>query len=168
LKKILKKISETAIKQAEFTFTNEQIESAWLGNLPASSDEIKRLEERLDIVLPKDYKLFLSITNGFSTPNENIEPSFEPTDSVGFLKDIDPHLIEIWISNDELLDVAIKLARSIVVGGRNEEQYFLLVPPLSENGDWEYWKFASWIPGADPYEGMENYFINALDFLKSA
>jgi len=168
LKKILKKISETAIKQGEFTFTAEQLASKWLGNEPASAAEIKELEERLQITLPKDYKDFLSITNGFTTPNENIEPSFESVVNVGFLKDIDPDIIEIWINNDELLDVAVKLARSIVVGGRNEEQYFLLVPPLIENGPWEYWKFASWIPGEDPYEGMENYFINALDFLKSA
>lgn len=168
MKKILKKISETAIRQGEFTFTNEQVESKWLGNAGASVEEIKKLEEKLQIILPKDYKDFLLISNGFTTPNENIEPSFEPVSNVGFLKDIDPELIETWISNDELLDVAVKLARSIVVGGINEEQYFLLVPPLLENGQWEYWKFASWIPGEDPYEGMENYFINALDFLKSA
>ena len=168
MKKILKKISEIAIKQGEFTFTDEQKGSKWLGNKPASTAEIKELEERLQITLPKDYKDFLTIANGFATPNENIEPSFESTVNVGFLKDIDPEIIEIWINNDELLDVAIKLARSIVVGGRNEEQYFLLVPPLLESGEWEYWKFASWIPGEDPYEGMENYFINALDFLKSA
>jgi len=167
LKKTLKKISETAIKQGEFTFTGEQVESKWLGNKPASADEIKQLEERLQVALPKDYKDFLSITNGFTTPNENIEPSFESTTNVGFLKDIDPEIIEIWINNDELLDVAIKLARSIVVGGINQEQYFLLVPPLL-GSEWEYWKFASWIPGEDPYEGMENYFINALDFLKSS
>ncbi|KQR69649.1 SMI1/KNR4 family protein [Pedobacter sp. Leaf176] len=168
MKKILKKISEIAIKQGEFTFTDEQMKSKWLGNEPASAAEIKQLEERLQITLPKDYKDFLTITNGFATPNENIEPSFESTEYVGFLKDIDPEVIEIWINNDELLDVAVKLARSIVVGGRNEEQYFLLVPPLLDGGKWEYWKFASWIPGEDPYEGMENYFINALDFLKSA
>ncbi len=167
MKKILKKISETAIRQGGFTFTDEQIESKWLGNAPASSTEIKQLEVRLQMALPKDYKAFLLITNGFATPNENIEPSFEKVDKVGFLKDIDPKLIEIWISDDEQFDVAIKLARSILVGGINEEQYFLLVPPLFENETWEYWKFASWIPGEDPYEGMENYFINALDFLKS-
>ncbi|WP_227256270.1 hypothetical protein [Pedobacter sp. MR2016-19] len=67
-----------------------------------------------------------------------------------------------------MLEVAIKLARSIIVGGLDEEQYFLLIPPVIENADWEYGKFASWIPGEDPYQGLENYFINVLDFLKSA
>lgn len=168
MKKILKKISETAIRQGEFTFTVEQVEYKWLGNEPASVEEIKQLEARLQIALPKDYKEFLAIANGFTTPNENIEPSFEKVEDVGFLKDIDPKIIEAWISKDEQFDVAIKLARSIIVGGINQEQYFLLVPPLLETEKWAYWKFATWIPGEDPYEGMENYFINALDFLKSA
>ncbi|WP_316830665.1 SMI1/KNR4 family protein [Pedobacter aquatilis] len=168
MKKTLKKISETAIRQGEFIFTDEQVTSGWLGNQAASLTEIKQLEAQLQIILPKDYKEFLLITNGFTSPNENTEPSFESVTNVGYLKDIDPELIEIWINNDELLDVAIKLSRSIVIGGRNEEQYFLLIPPLSENEEWEYWKFASWIPGEDPYKGLENYFINALDFLKSA
>jgi hypothetical protein len=168
LKKVLKKISEIAIRQGEFAYTDEQIANKWLGNAPASSNDIEALEEKLQISLPADYKEFLLVADGFTTPNENVEPSFEKVNNVGFLKDVDPELIEAWISNDELLDVGIKLARSIVVGGINEEQYFLLVPPLYGYEDWEYWKFASWIPGADPYEGLENYFINALDFLKSA
>ena len=88
--------------------------------------------------------------------------------NVAFLKDVDQQLIEVWTENDELLEVAIKLARSIVIGGLTEEQYFLLIPPVIENTNWEYWKFASWIPGEDHYQGLENYFINVLDFLKSA
>jgi hypothetical protein len=168
LKKILKKISETAIKQGEFTFTAEQTAARWLGNQPALAAEISETEDKLGITFPADYKEFLLITNGFTTPNENVDPSFSKLSEVAFLKDIDPQLIEIWTEHIELLDVGIKLARSIVVGGLTEEQYFLLVPPVIENADWEYWKFASWIPGEDPYQGLENYFINVLDFLKSA
>jgi hypothetical protein len=168
VKKVLKKISETAIKQGEFTFSTAQTEAKWLGYQPASEAEIKEAEDRLGITFPADYKDFLLITNGFTTPNENVDPSFSKLSEVAFLKDVDPQLIEIWTEHVELLDVAIKLARSIVIGGLTEEQYFLLVPPVIENADWEYWKFASWIPGEDPYEGLENYFINVLDFLKSA
>jgi len=119
-------------------------------------------------MLPTDYKEFLLITNGFTTPNENVDPSFSKISDVAFLKDVDPQLIEIWSEQIELLDIGIKLARSIVIGGLTEEQYFLLIPPVIENTDWEYWKFASWILGEYPYEGLENYFINVLDFLKSA
>jgi cell wall assembly regulator SMI1 len=168
LKKVLKKISEAAIKQGMFTFAEEQIEAKLLGSEPVSEAEINEAEASLGIEFPTDYKDFLLITNGFTTPNENVDPSFSKLSEVAFLKDVDPQLIEIWTEDIELLDVAIKLARSIIVGGRDEEQYFLLIPPVIENADWEYWKFASWIPGEDPYEGLENYFINVLDFLKSA
>lgn len=168
MKKILRKISETAIKQGEFSFTTEQIETKWLGNQPATSAEIHEAEIRLGVTLPADYQEFLLLANGFTTPNENVDPSFSKMSDVAFLKDVDPQPNEIWTEQIELLDVGIKLARSIVIGGLTEEQYFLLIPPIIENTDWEYWKFASWIPGEDPYQGLENYFINVLDFLKSA
>ncbi|QXU41067.1 SMI1/KNR4 family protein [Pedobacter sp. D749] len=72
MKKILKKISETSIKQGEFSFTTEQTETKWLGNQPATSAEIQEAEIRLGVTLPADYKEFLLITNGFTTPNENV------------------------------------------------------------------------------------------------
>ncbi|GGI22951.1 SMI1/KNR4 family protein [Pedobacter mendelii] len=165
MKKILKKISETAIRQAVFTFNDDQKKSKWLGNEPANEAQIKQAEERLGIQLPSDYKAFLLIANGFASPNEHVEPSFAKTSEIGFLKDIDPKIIEEWLVHDESFDIVVQLSRSILVGGINEEQYFLLIPPIIENADWKYWKFATWIPGEDDYEGLENYFINVLDFL---
>ncbi|RNL49649.1 SMI1/KNR4 family protein [Pedobacter jejuensis] len=165
MKKILKKISETAIRQGVFTFTDDQKKSKWLGNEPATKDEIKQAEDRLGLELPADYKAFLSIANGFASPNEHVEPSFVKVNEIGFLKDIDPKIIEDWLVHDESFDIVVQLSRSILVGGINEEQYFLLIPPIIENTDWKYWKFATWIPGEDDYEGLENYFINVLDFL---
>ncbi|RZL35813.1 MAG: SMI1/KNR4 family protein [Pedobacter sp.] len=165
MKKILKKISETAIRQGMFTFSDDQKKSKWLGNEPATKEEIELTEARLGIQLPDDYKAFLLTTNGFASPNEHVEPSFAKVSEIGFLKDIDPKIIEDWLVHDESFDIVVQLSRSILVGGLNEEQYFLLIPPVIENGDWKYWKFASWIPGEDDYEGLENYFINALDFL---
>ncbi|MFC4212060.1 SMI1/KNR4 family protein [Pedobacter lithocola] len=165
MKKILKKISETAIRQGVFTFTDDQKKSKWLGYEPATKDEIKQSEDRLGLELPADYKAFLLITNGFASPNEHVEPSFAKVDEIGFLKDIDPKIIEDWLVHDESFDIVVQLSRSILVGGINEEQYFLLIPPIIENTGWKYWKFATWIPGEDDYEGLENYFINVLDFL---
>ena len=128
---LLKKISEKAIKLGDFEFTQEQAENKWLGNKPASENEIKLAEKRLGIELPTDFKMFLSITNGFSAPND-IEPTFEPVDKIDFLKNIDSFIIEAY-SIDGIQNVGEQLEKSIIVGGINEEQYFLLIPSDLKN-----------------------------------
>ncbi len=57
-----------AILVNEFTFTPHQIKSDWLGNNPSTETQILELEARLGLSLPLDYRIFLSITNGFSAP----------------------------------------------------------------------------------------------------
>src|SRR4051812_47035463 len=95
-------------------------------------------------IFPDDYKNFLMITNGFTSPI-NVEPTFEKVSNIDFLKNINPHLVKVW-NDGELVDAEKKLSRSILIAGINEEQYFLLIPPTSQDEKWEYWKFANWIP----------------------
>ena len=160
---LLKKISEKAIELADFEFTQEQTENKWLGTKPATESEIKLTEKRLGIEFPTDFKLFLSITNGFSAPND-IEPTFEPIDKIDFLKNIDSFIIQAY-SLDAIAEIGKQLEKSIVVGGINEEQYFLLIPPNSTNEKWKYWKFANWYPGEHEFENLESYFNDALEFI---
>ena len=133
---LFKQISQLAIKLGDVAFTDEQIKSQWLGNAPATAAEIKLAEDRLGVELPQDYKDFLLVTNGFSAPND-IEPSFEPVNNIDFLKTVDSDLIDIW-SEVELIEIGKELAKSIIVAGINEEQYFLLIPPDSVGEKWKY------------------------------
>ena len=160
---LLKKISAIAIVLADFEFSQEQIQNKWIGTKPTPDTEIKKAEKRLGIEFPTDFKQFLSITNGFSAPNDT-EPTFGPVDQIDFLKNIDNDIIEAY-SIDEEYSLEEQLKSSLVVGGINEEQYFLLIPPNSTNDEWKYWKFANWIPGAEEYENLESYFIEVLDFM---
>ena len=155
---LLKEISEKAIKYEDFGFTSEQIKGNWLGTTPATQKQIIEAENRLGVKLPDDYKEFLSITNGFYAPND-IEPSFENIENIDFLKNIDKDTIEAY--ND------INLENSIVVGGLNEEQYFLLIPPVLVSDNWKYWKFANWIPGEHAFENLYKYFSDVLDFINN-
>lgn len=124
---LLKHISKKAIELADFEFTQEQTEKEWLGTKPVLESEIKLTEKRLGIEFPTDFKKFLSITNGFSAPN-NIEPSFVKIDKIDFLKNIDKEIIKTYnIAGIE--NINNQLERSIIIGGINEEQYFLLIPP---------------------------------------
>ena len=160
---LLKKISEKAIELADFEFTQEQTENKWLGTKPASESEIKLTEKRLGIEFPTDFKLFLSITNGFSAPND-IEPTFEPIDKIDYLKKIDSFLVEVW-NQEGIADIGKQLERSIIIGGISEEQYFLLIPPKSDLEKWKYWKFSSWQPGEVEYENLQHYFKDVLEFI---
>lgn len=156
MKNLLSEISKKAIKYENLNFSAEQIQNNWLGNISATEKQITEAETKLGIKLPEDYKEFLRITNGFSAPND-VEPSFEKIEKIDYLKNIDEFIIETY----NLVD----LKNAIVVGGISEEQYFLLLPPKTENDKWKYWKFANWIPGEEQYSCMKDYIEEVLNFI---
>ncbi|HVW98262.1 MAG TPA: SMI1/KNR4 family protein [Mucilaginibacter sp.] len=162
---ILRKISSLAIQLQSSAFTDTQKQLNWLGSPPASLTDIEIAENRLGVKFPKDYKNLLLITNGFFTPCDSNEPTFETVEKVDYLRNIDTYLLEIW-NEGVLADVGEQLNRAIVVGGLDDEQYFFLIPPIgSEN--WQYWKFANWIPGEESYQNLNQYFTSVLDFMES-
>lgn len=153
---ILIEISKKAIKYENFNFTSQQIKNNWLGNIAATENQIIEKETELGVKFPDDYRTFLKITNGFSAPND-IEPSFENVERIDFLKNIDNSTIQAY--------GLVELENAIIVGGINEEQYFLLLPPSNENEKWKYWKFANWYPGEHPFENLNEYFEDVLEFI---
>ncbi|WP_406684374.1 SMI1/KNR4 family protein [Seonamhaeicola sp. MEBiC1930] len=163
MESLLKQISEKAIELADFEFSQGQTENKWLGTKPCSETEIKLTEERLGIELPTDFKEFLLITNGFFAPND-FEPTFEPINKIDFLKNIDSYVIEAY-SIDGIENIGKQLEKSIIVGGINQEQYFLLVPPNSTSDKWKYWKFANWYPGEHEFDNLKSYFKSALEVI---
>lgn len=167
MKTLLQEISVLAIQLDGSAFTDEQKSLEWLGSTPASKEEIKSAESRLGIEFPNDYKNFLLITNGFFTPSDSTEPTFETVDKINYLKNVDTYLLEVW-NKGPLIDVGEQLNKTIVIGGINDEQYFFLIPPGSSDGKWQYWKFANWIPGEERYQNLENYFQSVLDFIKDS
>lgn len=157
MKQLLIEISAKAVKNKEMEFASEQVANKWLGNAPATEKEILDAEARLGVKLPEDYKQFLAITNGFSAPSE-VDPSFENVSEIDFLKNTMDYLVEAYEHLPEL-------ETAIIVGGKTEEQHFLLLPPQSEGEAWGYWRFANWIPGEEPFENLTSYFENVLEFI---
>jgi cell wall assembly regulator SMI1 len=159
MRQLLEKISKSAIKLGDLDYSKDQIASGWLGSAPASLEAIKESENRLGMSLPDDYKLFLKTCNGFSAANAT-DPTFMPVGKIDFLTKLNPGIIQAWkATGNDVKD----LARSILVAGIDEEQFFLLVPPL-ENENWRYWKFATWIPGEEEYNDLTSYFESVLEF----
>jgi cell wall assembly regulator SMI1 len=163
--KTLQEISKKALLLNDFDFSDEQRKTKWLGKTVTQDEEISDTEKRLKIKLPDDYIEFLKLSNGFPQTSA-ISCSFLSVDKIDYLKTLDKDLVEIWSKNNTLNEVAEALASSILVGGLNEEQQFLLIPPNKTRKKWGYWKFANWIPGEEEYSSLKAYFKSDLSFLK--
>lgn len=166
MKEILIAISILSIKMGD-AYENAstfQIQNKWLGFEPARTEEIIKTEKRLNVILPEDYKDFLKITNGFSAPN-TVEPTFMRVEDIDLLKNIDPELVEIWGEGDA--EMGCILEKCILIAGKDQEQYFLLIPNDSINEKWRYWKFANWHPGEHEFEGLHHYFKDVLEFCEN-
>lgn len=150
----LKKLSKVAIELGDVDIPDT--DALWISYAPATDDQIAALEQRLGVSLPADYRDFLAVTDGMEAPSST-EPYWSSTELVDYLRDYDPELIQIWreTGNEEIAD---QLERSILVAGRDDEQQFLLIPPTDGYDQWQYWKFAHWIPGEEPYDGLVEYF----------
>ncbi|MBL0019053.1 MAG: SMI1/KNR4 family protein [Bacteroidetes bacterium] len=58
----------------------EEYFKSWLGFNPATKEEISNAEARLNMKLPKEYKDFLSATNGFYP--FSLTPTLHPVDRI--------------------------------------------------------------------------------------
>lgn len=163
--KTLQEISKKALLLNEIDYSEEQLKTKWLGAAVAQESEISDAEKRLKIKLPDDYIEFLKISNGFPQTS-SISCTLLSVDKIDYLKTLDEDLVNSWCENDELKEVGEALASSILVGGLNEEQQLLLIPPNDTKNKWMYWKFASWIPGEEEYYSFKDYFKSDLSFLK--
>lgn len=161
MKKLLEKISELAHQLDETQFQNTK--KPWLGEDPATNEEIIQLEQGLNIKLPQDYVDLLKISREFKAAIDT-EPHFVSPESVCYLRDYDSELIEIWreTGNEEIAD---ELSQSILVAGKDDEQQFLLLPPNNNYATWRYWKFAHWIPGEEAYDDLMHYFTELSVYL---
>ncbi len=145
-------------------FTNQQHETKWIGNNPAIEESIISTENRLGMKLPKDYIEFLKISNGLMDIGTSTSLKFLPVEKIGYLNDLDKELVEIWSENNKRYGKI--LAGSILIGGLEQEQQLLLIPPSKSNKEWKYWLFASWIPGESEIKSLEDYFKEEVEYLK--
>ncbi|MFL5752629.1 MAG: SMI1/KNR4 family protein [Bacteroidia bacterium] len=162
--KTLKEISKKAILLNDFDFSKDQLKTEWLGSAAATEAEILSTEKRLKIKLPNDYIEFIKYSNGFPQTS-SISCSFLPIGKIEYLRILDEDLVKLYTSSDILKEIGEALASSILVGGLNEEQQFLLIPPKTSSGKWSYWKFANWDPVETRFSSLLEYFASDLSFL---
>jgi hypothetical protein len=113
----------------------------------ASDEELAAAEERLGVSLPPDFRACLHAANGFGPVDDHVR-RVRGADELRWLRDEDPELVRIWseASGDD------SLARTLVVSDEEDGARVLLNPTvISDDGEWEAWFFAHWVPGAEEF-----------------
>jgi hypothetical protein len=163
LKELLQNISGQVIKAGELTFDEDVKQSHWLGYAAATPKAIGEAEKRLGIQLPADYRELLLLTNGFRA-SDYVAVSFLPVEKIGWLRDMDKDLAEIWGQplGDKKEDTVLAegFQRSLLIGGYHEESEFLLVPPGKNNKEWQYWYFSGEL--RESYPTLRYYLESTL------
>jgi SMI1 / KNR4 family (SUKH-1) len=156
---LLKRISLLSIQQEELEFPAEVIEKQWLGFEPATLDDIRLKEATLGIRFPQDYIDFLLTTNGFMACR-NTFPTLCSINEVGFLRDIEPNIIDCCDSESDGESLVNSFRNGIFIGGLHDEQQMFLGPV--EHGQWVCWFFASWLPGEWQFQSLRYYMEYVL------
>lgn len=123
----------------------------WLGYLPATPDQLARLEARLGQALPPSYRAFLQASNGFLQPGMLVWRLL-PVDEVEWF----------WVRNAQTIealkpadgDSAEILAGSLQISAREMAgtAVFLLNPRVvGADGEWAALHYAHWNPGIRQY-----------------
>lgn len=163
LKTVLDSMAVQAIKSGEIVYDKEVTGKSWLGYAPADTVAITAAEQRLGVTFPDEYRSFLLLTNGWRATGYT-GASFLPVEKIGWLKDLDAQLVEIFGAALDDIDPqqAAGFRRSILIGGLHEEQQVLLVPPGGKDTAWQCWYYASSLPGILPYPSLRFYLEHLL------
>jgi HEAT repeat protein len=141
----------------------------WLGNKPATQEQIEELEKRLGYRLPPSYRAFLLTTNGWNFVGSTTE-RIRPVAKIEWLEVDDPETansggifegrfgglspVEYFSYDGRPIFDADHFLRSLKISDpvAGDSEIFLLNPlVVTEDGEWEAWRYAHWIPGAERF-----------------
>lgn len=91
---LLQELSDLAIadEQVREWLTEEQIESRWLGETPATEEQIVEAERRLGVRLPPSYRAFLKVSNGWNHPSHFVV-RLAGTEEIQYTRDGQPEIV---------------------------------------------------------------------------
>ena len=160
------------------------LDSGWLGQPPATEEELAQLEKRIGVQLPPSYRSFLATSNGWLHPGPFIYGNVYrllPASRVGWFRDLHADWIEAC--NEGRADAVAQFGDvppaadedyfvygpkqnchnfpekdwtdSLAISDEEENAIYLLNPNVvTAEGEWEAWFFASWMAGADRYRSF--------------
>ena len=156
-------------------FPRQVRERRWLGSQPATDKQISQLEKRLGYRLPPSYRNFLLTTNGWLRTSFCIA-RIRPVSEVDWLESDTPELLdgsspeeggdlmqdypsEEYFSYDgrPIFDCE-HFRGSLVIADPipGDSMIYVLNPfVVARDGEWEAWRVAHWIPGAERFPSFE-------------
>lgn len=159
----LKNLSKMVLETSPYP-NEEQARNQWIGICPATAYDLKSAERKIDQNLPEDYKAFLLLSNGLYFDFDNLV-YWNSTLQIGRFRDHHTDIIQAWRETGQTL-VADKLELSIMIGFDEMKRYFLLIPPVDKQSNWEYWTFSTWDPVERVYTSMEEMLEAEMEQMK--
>ena len=138
----------------------------WLGNPGATEDQLDKLEQRLGIELPPDYKNFLRFSNGWQGRLTSSIYNLWSTEEIQWLSvrnqgwiDDEIRTFSGQVSVEEHMRYGVRqfettyraeyLKAALEISDWGDASILLLNPEIKdEEGNWEAWEYATWYPGA--------------------
>ncbi|MEM7062580.1 MAG: SMI1/KNR4 family protein [Cyanobacteria bacterium P01_B01_bin.77] len=172
-------------------------QAPWLGYAGATEEQISAVEARLGITLPPSYRAFLKASNGWkeTTPfikrlwsvdkitwfaanhpdwlrqwiqryHDNLSVNANGASSQSLLSDEDYF---VYGDDQDCRHIIVNyLETALEISEVNDAAIYLLNPDVvTEDGEWEAWFLADWLPGADRYpsfrELMQAEYLNSQE-----
>ncbi|MFG2822612.1 SMI1/KNR4 family protein [Kitasatospora sp. NPDC048365] len=158
--------------EAEPRFPAAAHASGWLGTAGASEADIAAAERRLGVRLPPSYRQFLAASDGWSHVDDTEGPLLT-AGRIGWLRDLEPDLVEIWSRGDDRSTVPDEeyfrygedqdcvlvrcehFSTALLISDWGDSSLLMLNPAVvNGDGEWEAWSYASWYPGVYRYPGF--------------
>ena len=156
----------------------EAVESGWLGFPGATEEQLARAETRLRITLPRSYRDFLKVSNGWQQTGTSIWRVWS-TEEIDWFRVRNREWIDAYVSpftfaelNEEFVLTdeeylvygeaqdpvryrANYLESALEISEAGDSAIYLLNPEtVTADGEWEAWLFANWLPGAQRHRSF--------------
>jgi hypothetical protein len=156
---LLKELSEFRLSDPRVAAAvpQQKVQESWLGELPASEQQVAALENRLSRGLPPSYRSFLATSNGFQQQSPFIHRLYG-ADEVDWFGAQNKAWAEAY------RETYPKLASCLQVSDVGDAAVVLLNPDVvSHDGEWQTYFFANWIPGARTFPSFRKFMEEELN-----
>jgi hypothetical protein len=155
----LKELSEFRLSDPRVAAAvpEQKAKAGWLGELPASEQQVAALENRLSRGLPPSYRSFLATSNGFQQQSPFIHRLYgaDEADWFGVRN-------QAWA--EAYRETYPNLASCLQISDVGDSAVVLLNPDaVSPDGEWQTYFFANWIPGARAFPSFRKFMEEELN-----